>query len=74
MGPSEGNWRDVTITSKDNLDLESTEYFECMLVSLECSELTCVTPTDYSMVIFGALEVGLCDTHRYTWITQITVW
>ena len=27
MGPSKGNWRDVTITSKDNLDLELTEYF-----------------------------------------------
>jgi hypothetical protein len=51
MGPSEGNWRKGTTTSEEtNLDLESTEYFECMLVPLECSELTCVTPTDWSMV------------------------
>jgi hypothetical protein len=53
LGPFEGNWRKGTTTSEEtNLDLESTEYqyFECMLVPLECLELTCVTPTDWSMV------------------------
>ena len=51
MVPSEGNLSEDTTTSEEtNLDLESTEYFECKLVPLELPFVPFVTLTDWSMV------------------------
>ena len=44
-----------------------TEYFECMLVPLGRSELTCVTPTDYSQYMVGQnLERSKLDCVTHT--------
>ena len=65
MGPSEGNWRKGTTTSEEtNLDLESTEYFECKLVPSEL-QLPCVTPTDWSMVGHSELTCATLIGQNY---------